>query len=58
MVDTFRRIAQQEAAPEGVLTTYEDGERVLLPYTVDQDGQRYMDLDPNKDVFPESLRRN
>ncbi len=40
-------IIEQHLKPEGVLTVYEDGEQILLPYLVDKAGEEYVELFPN-----------
>jgi len=51
LISGFGRIVQQELVPEGIWTTYSGGERLLLPYGIDEAGEKYADLDPNKDIF-------
>lgn len=41
------KIAIQELFPEGILTTYEDDTKELLPYGSDH----LVDLDPNNEIF-------
>lgn len=36
------KITEQYLKSEGVLTVYEDGEEVLLPYLVDVTGEKYV----------------
>jgi hypothetical protein len=41
------KITRQELKPEGVVTHYEDGFAVLLPYEVNEAGESYVELFPN-----------
>lgn len=51
----LHRIVRQELKPEGVLTTWQDGRVAMLPYQVDADGSEYVDLDPNREIWPEEV---
>lgn len=45
------RIVKQWLWPEGIMTEYEDGSLRLLPYKIDENGEKYADLDPNGEIF-------
>ena len=40
-------IVKQELQPDGVLTTYADGQQELLPYRIDENGEEYVEMFPN-----------
>lgn len=46
------RITSQMLTEFGLLTEYLDGSFELLPYLVDENGEEYVDLDPNRDIWP------
>lgn len=35
----------------GILTIFDDDTIEIRPYTIDEEGQEYIDLDPNKEIF-------
>lgn len=43
------RISEQILWEGGIWTTFEDGSQALLPYKVDEHGNKYADIDPNRD---------
>ena len=52
MAETSGRIVLQELLPEGVKTVFESGRVVLLDYLIDPEtGEKYIDLDPNREIF-------
>lgn len=47
----WNRIVWQQLLPDGILTTFENGEKKLLPYLIDEHGQEYADIDPNREIL-------
>jgi len=45
------RIITQEMTDAGILTTFEDGTVKMLPHKISEDGRRFMDMDPNREIF-------
>ena len=45
------RIVAQTLRPDGVWTVYESGLQILKPYLIDEDGNRYVSIDPNGELF-------
>lgn len=45
------RIITQVLKENGVWTEWENGVCMLMPYKVNENGEKYADLDPNKELF-------
>ena len=41
-------IVEQELLPDGVLTTYQNGSKKMLPYEKDEQGRKFVELFPNE----------
>ncbi len=46
------RIIEQHLTEDGIWTVYESGLQILKPYPVDENVEEFVDLDPNKELFP------
>ena len=47
------RVIHQRPTPDGIITTYANGHVKVLPYPVDENGDQYIELDPNNEFHPE-----
>lgn len=44
------RIVHQLLREDGVWTVFSDGTQKLIPYSIDEEGREYVDLDANKEL--------
>lgn len=51
-------IVAQFCKPNGVWTVYSNGLEVLLPYEIDENGNRYVELFPNEKVVQLKIRKS
>lgn len=46
MTDTTAKVVLQEPTIDGVITTYSNGDVQLIPYSVNESGEKYIEFFP------------